>query len=92
MNGDVTATSASGDADILDAESAGRLAVRGGAMRIAGYLGGSLAGLGAAALLYRHLGLHGVGRYGLILALVGIIGGFSDLGLTVVGVRTASTL
>jgi len=89
---DDTAPSQTGDADILDAESAGRLAVRGGAMRIAGYLGGSLAGLGAAALLYRHLGLHGVGRYGLILALVGIIGGFSDLGLTVVGVRTASTL
>jgi O-antigen/teichoic acid export membrane protein len=80
------------DSDILDAASAGRLAIRGGALRVAGYLGGSLAGLGAAALLYRHLGLHGVGQYGLILALIGIVAGFSDLGLTVVGVRSASTL
>ncbi len=92
MTGEETAPWDTGEADILDAEHAGPLAVRGGAMRIGGYLGGSLVGLGAAALLYRHLGVHGVGQYGLILALIGIIGGFSDLGLTVVGVRTASTL
>jgi len=92
VSGDTTAPSDTHEADILDAASAGRLAARGGAMRVAGYLSGSLASLGAAALLYRHLGLTGVGRYGLILALVGIIGGFSDLGLTVVGVRSASTL
>ena len=92
MSEDPTAPSATHDADILDDSGAGGRAVRGGAMRVAGYLGGSLTGLGAAALLYRHLGLHGVGEYGLILALIGIVGGFSDLGLTVVGVRSASTL
>ena len=92
MTGELTAPSDAVAADILDADSAGALALRGGALRVAGYLGGSLAGLGAAALLYRHLGLHGVGKYGLILALIGIIAGISELGLTVVGVRSASML
>jgi len=80
-----------GDGDILDAASAGRLATRGGALRVGSYLGGALAGLGAAALLYRHLGVIEVGRYGLILALVAIVAAFSDLGLTAVGIRSAST-
>jgi O-antigen/teichoic acid export membrane protein len=80
------------EVDILDASTAGRLAVRGGALRVGSYLAGSLAGLGAAALLYRHLGGIGVGRYGLILALVGIVAAFSDLGLTAMGTRSASTM
>ena len=80
------------EVDILDASSAGRLAARGGAIRVVSFVGGSLSALGAAALLYRHLGTTGVGRYGLILALIGIVAGFTDLGLTVVGTRSAATL
>jgi O-antigen/teichoic acid export membrane protein len=78
--------------DVLDASTAGNLAARGGAIRIVSFLAGTLSGAGAAALLYRHLGTTAVGQYGLILALIGIVGGFSDLGLTVVGTRAAATL
>lgn len=93
MSGDPTVPSDTLEAaDILDESTAGLLAARGGAMRVASFLAGSLSGLGAAALLYRHLGTTGVGRYGLILALIGIVGGFSDLGLTMVGTRSAATL
>src|SRR5665213_3955699 len=93
VSGDPTGPSDTLEAvDVLDASTAGNLAARGGAVRIASFLAGSLSAVGAAALLYRHLGATGVGQYGLILALIGIVGGFSDLGLTVVGVRSAATL
>jgi O-antigen/teichoic acid export membrane protein len=92
VSGDADALAELNELDILDRASAGRLAVRGGALRIGSYVGGSLAGLGGAVLLYRHLSLHDVGKYGLIIALVGIVGAYSDLGLTAVGVRSASTL
>lgn len=92
MSGDEGALRETADAGILDATTAGGLAVRGGALRLGGFVGGSLAGLGAAALLYRHLGVRVVGQYGLILALVGIVAAYSDLGLTAVGIRLASTL
>ena len=93
VSGDPTGPSDTLEAvDVLDASTAGSLAARGGAIRIASFLAGSLSAVGAAALLYRHLGATGVGQYGLILALIGIVGGFSDLGLTVVGTRAAATL
>lgn len=76
--------------DLLSTPQAGPAAVRGGGLRVGGFLIGALASAGSAALLFRHLGVEDVGRYVAILSLVAIVGGVSDLGLTAVGVREAS--
>jgi O-antigen/teichoic acid export membrane protein len=76
--------------EILSTAAAGPAAVRGGAWRIGGFVLGSLFSVLAAALLYRHLGKTDTGVYGLVIALVGIIGGVSDLGLTQLGIRELS--
>lgn len=55
-----------------------------------GFLLGSLASAASAALLFRHLGVNNTGRYVEIVSLVTIVAGFSDLGLTAVGVRETS--
>lgn len=74
-------------ADILSTPAAGPSAARGGALRVGGYLIGVLASALSASLLFRHLGVVDVGRYITALSLVAIVGAFSDLGLTAVGVR-----
>lgn len=73
--------------DVLSTSAAGPAAVRGGALRVGGYIVGALVSVLAAALLFRHLGRTGTGRYVTALSLVAIVGAFSDLGLTAVGVR-----
>jgi lipopolysaccharide exporter len=64
--------------------------MRGGAMRVGGYVFGALISILSGALLFRHLGVINAGRYINALALVAIVGAFSDLGLTAVGVRELS--
>lgn len=76
--------------DLLGTPQAGPAAVRGGGARLAGFFTGALASAASAALLFRHLGVTDTGRYVTILSLVTIVSGFSDLGLTAVGVREAS--
>ncbi len=61
-------------------------------MRVSGYVIGVLAGGLSAALLIRHLGRGETGLYVLAGSLVAIVGAFSDLGLTAVGVREISIL
>jgi O-antigen/teichoic acid export membrane protein len=73
--------------DILDTPAAGPAAVRGGALRVGGYLIGVLASTLSAALLFRHLGVADTGRYVTALSLVAIVGTVSDFGLTGVGLR-----
>ncbi|MDA0164719.1 oligosaccharide flippase family protein [Solirubrobacter ginsenosidimutans] len=73
--------------DLLSSTAAGPAAVRGGALRAGGYLAGAALSALSAAVLFRHLGVVDTGRYGLILSLVAIVGGLSDLGLTAIGVR-----
>ncbi|MGA9876153.1 MAG: oligosaccharide flippase family protein [Solirubrobacteraceae bacterium] len=75
---------------MLSTSAAGPAAVRGGAMRVGGYIVGALASVVSASLLFRHLGVENSGRYGKALALVAIVGALSDLGLTAVGVREMS--
>lgn len=60
-------------------------------MRVGGYFAGTLVGVLAAALLFRHLGVRDTGRYVTALSLVAIVAAVSDLGLTAVGVRELST-
>jgi O-antigen/teichoic acid export membrane protein len=76
--------------DVLDTSGAGPAAVRGGALRVGGYMVGILVNAASAALLFRHLGRVETGRYVLALSLVAIVGALSDLGLTAVGVRAIS--
>ena len=79
-----------GEPDNLAVGVAGPAAVRGGALRLASFVVSALAGAGAAALLFRHLGRDGLGRYTLILSLVAIVAGLADIGLTSAGMRRAS--
>jgi len=76
--------------DVLDSPQAGTRAVRGGALRVGGYIFGVLVGAVSAALLFRHLGVVDTGRYVTAASLVAIVAALSDLGLTAVGVREIS--
>jgi O-antigen/teichoic acid export membrane protein len=89
---DASPSSEAGDLrpDVLSTAAAGPAAVRGGAMRVGGYIVGALVSVLAAALLFRHLGVKDTGRYVVALSLVAIVAAFSDLGLTAVGVRELS--
>jgi O-antigen/teichoic acid export membrane protein len=73
--------------DILDTPRAGDAAVRGGALRVAGYAVGVLFTVVSAALLFRHLGVVDSGRYVTVLALTSLVAGMTEIGLTTVGVR-----
>jgi O-antigen/teichoic acid export membrane protein len=61
-------------------------------MRLASFLAGSLLSVAAAALLFRHLGVVGTGRYTTALSLSAVVTGFTDLGLTAVGIRELAVL
>jgi len=80
-----------GGEDVLSTSAAGPAAVRGGALRVAGYFAGALVSAVSAALLFRHLGVVDTGRYVTAVSLVAIVGAVSDLGLTAVGVREIAT-
>ncbi|MCW3062905.1 MAG: oligosaccharide flippase family protein, partial [Solirubrobacterales bacterium] len=73
--------------DPLDAASAGATAIRGSALRSGGYIAGMFLALLSGPLLVRHLGVAEFGVYVTITALVTIVAGISDLGLTSLGVR-----
>ena len=77
--------------DLLDMPDAGPKVIRGSLLRVAGYIAGVVLGVGASALMFRHLGVVDSGRYVTVLALIAIVGGVSDLGLTAVGVREYTT-
>jgi PST family polysaccharide transporter len=81
---DATAT------DLLDSAAAGPTAIRGSTWRVVGYFAGLLLGVGSSALLYRHLGPRDTGRYNVVITLIAIVAGFTDLGLTAIGVRELS--
>jgi O-antigen/teichoic acid export membrane protein len=73
--------------DLLSTPEAGGRVVRGGAIRGAGYAVGTLLGAGTSVFLLRHLGVDDFGRYATVAALLGIVSGISDAGLTAVGAR-----
>ncbi|HEU4977991.1 MAG TPA: polysaccharide biosynthesis C-terminal domain-containing protein [Solirubrobacteraceae bacterium] len=74
-------------AHVLDAPDAGSAAARGGALRVGAYLLGTLLSVVAAALIFHHLGVADGGRYVTIVALVAMVGGLSDAGLSTIAVR-----
>jgi O-antigen/teichoic acid export membrane protein len=78
--------------DLLSTPRAGIVAVRGGSMRLLSFLVGSLVSVVAAALLFRHLGVTNSGHFTLALTLSAVVTGFTDLGLTAIGIRELAVL
>jgi len=78
--------------DLLSTPAAGPAAIRGGALRVTSFLTGTLVGVAAAALLFRHLGVVDVGQYTTALTLCALVTGLTDLGLTAVGMRELAVL
>jgi O-antigen/teichoic acid export membrane protein len=74
-------------ADLLSTAEAGGRVVRGAAVRAAGYGAGTLLGAVGSFFLLRHLGVSDFGRYATVTALLGVVAGISDGGLTAVGSR-----
>ncbi len=81
-----------GQTDVLRTAEAGGKVIRGGALRGAGYAAGILFGAGTSVLLLRHLGVEDFGRYGIVIALLGIVSAVTDAGLTAVGSRELAIL
>jgi O-antigen/teichoic acid export membrane protein len=73
--------------DMLSDAFVGRRVIRGGAARGAAFVAANLLTLVGAMVLLRHLGVRDFGRYGTVFALVGVVQGLSDAGLTVTGSR-----
>jgi O-antigen/teichoic acid export membrane protein len=84
--------SPSPETDLLSTHHAGPAATRGGTIRAAAFLAGSLFVLAAAALLFRHLGVIDTGRYTTATSLGAVVIGLTDLGLTTIGMRELSVL
>jgi O-antigen/teichoic acid export membrane protein len=63
------------------------LAIRGGALRVVGYATGVLVSLGAATILVRELGIPGFGRYVTVTSLIALVGGVTEAGIIVYGIR-----
>jgi O-antigen/teichoic acid export membrane protein len=78
--------------DVLRTGEAGGRVIRGSALRGTGYAAGILLGAGTSVLLLRHLGVEDFGRYGIVVALLGIVSAVTDAGLTAVGSRELAIL
>lgn len=76
--------------DLLRTPEAGGRVVRGGLIRGVGYGISTALGLATAVLLLRHLGVNDFGRYATVTAVLGIVAGITDAGLTAVGSREIS--
>lgn len=73
--------------DVLTSTRVGEKVIRGGAVRGAAYGGGMLLGAIGSVFLLRHLGVVAFGEYVTVMALIGIVAGVTDAGLTVVATR-----
>jgi O-antigen/teichoic acid export membrane protein len=82
-----SATAAPVEADVLATPEAGRLVIRGGTLRVAGYGLTVLVSLVSAPFLIRHLGVSGYGRFVTVTSLVTIIGAITDAGMGTIGLR-----
>ena len=78
--------------DILDTAAAGAAAIRGGVLRLAGYVAGVGLSVVGAAILLRYLGPHDFGRFTAALSLVTILGALAEAGMTTIGIREFSLL
>jgi O-antigen/teichoic acid export membrane protein len=81
----LAATQAEGD--LLDSGEAGARYIRGGAWLTAAYFVNLLLSLAAVPLVIRHLGPVDYGRFAAVNAIIFIVAGFTEAGLTSLGVR-----
>jgi O-antigen/teichoic acid export membrane protein len=77
---------------ILDSAEAGGRFIRGGASLTVAYVVNLLLSLAAVPLVIRHLGPVDYGSFATVMAIVFIVAGFTEAGLTSLGVREYSTL
>jgi O-antigen/teichoic acid export membrane protein len=70
-----------------DAATPRATAIRGGAVRVGGYTAGVLISLATASVLVRHLGISGFGRFVTVVSLVALVGGVTEAGIAVYGIR-----
>jgi O-antigen/teichoic acid export membrane protein len=73
--------------DVLDTPEAGGLVVRGGILRVAGFVGGLAFSLVGVALVSRHLGPVLYGRFQTVVSLTMVVAALTDLGMSALGVR-----
>jgi O-antigen/teichoic acid export membrane protein len=73
--------------DLLDTPAAGPAAIRGSALRGAGYVLGLLLSVGSVPFVIRHLGIEDFGHFVLVNAIVTLASGLTDGGVQAVGVR-----
>src|SRR5919197_1194904 len=76
--------------DPLRSADLGSRVVRGSTLRGLGYAAGLLLLAGGSVLLLRYLGVVDFGRYVTVMALIGIVSGVTDAGLTAIGAREMS--
>ncbi len=69
-----------------------RRVVRGGGVRIMGFALVNLMGALGSVILLRYLGVVDYGRYGTVIALIAVVSGIADAGLTVTGSRELALL
>ena len=77
--------------DVLRSTDAGGRVARGSMIRGAGYVVGVGLGFATSILLLRHLGVAEYGQYGTVAALMGLVLGITDGGMTAIGARELST-
>lgn len=77
-------------ADILDSGEAGGQFIRGGISLTVAYVVNLLLSLAAVPLVIRHLGPVGYGHFAAVTAIIFIVAGFTEAGLTSLGVREYS--
>jgi GT2 family glycosyltransferase/O-antigen/teichoic acid export membrane protein len=75
---------------VLTDEQVGQRVIAGGAQRAAAFVAANLLTVAGAVVLLRYLGVGDFGRYGTVLALIGVVQGISDAGLTATGTRELS--
>jgi O-antigen/teichoic acid export membrane protein len=81
------ATTPVADLEVLDTPAAGGLFVRGGVLRLAGYVAVVAMSVLSAALLTRHLGVVRFGEYTTVISLVSVVAVITDAGMSNLGTR-----
>jgi O-antigen/teichoic acid export membrane protein len=77
--------------DVLDLPSAGAKVIRGSALRMLAFVGGVALSVVAAAVMTRHLGVVDFGHYVTVLALISVVAGLSEAGMSNIGIREYAT-
>lgn len=89
---DTSAAHEPNSADILDSGEAGGRYIRGGISLTVAYVVNLLLSLAAVPLVIRHLGPVDYGQFATVMAIIFIVAGFTEAGLTSLGVREYSHL